>query len=98
MKNMPLVDPQKVYLSPFHIKLGLMKNFVKGLKKDSNGFQYVKKKFEVEKSDAKLKGGVFVGLEIRELMLDDEFKTQLHPVELAAWEAFISLVQNFLGS
>lgn len=75
-----------------------MKNFVKALKKDSNGFQYLKKKFGVEKSDAKLKEGVFVGPEIRELILDDEFKTQLQPVELAAWEAFISVVHNFLGN
>jgi len=35
----PLVLPEKIYLPPLHIKLGLMKNFVKGMDKtglDSN--------------------------------------------------------------
>jgi len=27
----PLVLPEKIYLPPLHIKLGLMKNFVKGM-------------------------------------------------------------------
>ena len=47
---------------------------------------------------AKLKEGVFVGPEIRELMRDDEFKKQLTSVELAAWEAFVLVVENFLGN
>jgi hypothetical protein len=29
--NNPLVNPEKVFLPPLHIKLGLMKNFVKGM-------------------------------------------------------------------
>jgi len=35
----PLVLPEKIYMPPLHIKLGLMKNFVKGAIKpavDSN--------------------------------------------------------------
>ena len=31
--NPPLVLPEKIYLPPLHIKLGLMKNFVKGVDK-----------------------------------------------------------------
>ena len=30
--NNPLVDPKKVLLPPLHIKLGIMKQFVKALK------------------------------------------------------------------
>ena len=45
-----------------------------------------------------VKEGVFVGPEIRELMLDDEFKQKLKPDESAAWEAIVLVVQNFLGN
>jgi hypothetical protein len=37
----PLVDPKKVYLPPLHIKLGLMKNFVKAMDRDGQGFLYL---------------------------------------------------------
>jgi hypothetical protein len=42
--NPPLVL-EKMYLRPLHIKLGLMKNFVKGMDKTSRGFKYVRNKF-----------------------------------------------------
>ena len=31
-------------------------------------------------------------------MCDPEFKTKLNPLEFAAWEAFVLVVQNFLGN
>jgi len=37
--NPPLVLLEKIYLSPLHIKLGLMKNSVKGMDKTGLGFQ-----------------------------------------------------------
>ena len=43
--NPPLVLPEKIYLTPLHIKLGLMKNFVKGMDKTGCGFEYVRNKF-----------------------------------------------------
>jgi len=42
---LPLVCPEKIYLPPLHIKLGLTKNFVKGMDKTGNGFKYVRNKF-----------------------------------------------------
>ena len=93
-----LVDPQKVYLPPLHIKLGLMKNFVKAMDHEGNGFQYLRQKFGAEKTDAKLKAGIFIGPQIREMMCDSEFKNKLNQLELAAWEAFKLVVQNFLGN
>ena len=42
--NPVLVLPEKIYLSPLYIKLGLMKNFVKGMDKTGRGFQYVRRK------------------------------------------------------
>jgi len=41
----PLVLPEKIYLPPLHIKLGLMKNFVKGMNTTSCRFEYVRNKF-----------------------------------------------------
>ena len=64
--HIPLVDPDKIFLPPLHINLGLMKNFVKALgKTESAGFQYLVEKFP-KISAAKLKEGVFVGPQIRE--------------------------------
>ena len=42
----PLVNPNKVLMSPLHIKLGLMKNFVKAIAKHClHGFKFHCKKF-----------------------------------------------------
>ena len=37
----PLIESKKVLLPPLHIKLGLMKRFVKALKTDSDCFKYL---------------------------------------------------------
>ena len=50
-------------LSPLHIKLGLMKNFVKVLHKNGSAFQHLSTVFPVL-SAAKLKEGIFVGPQI----------------------------------
>ena len=75
-----------------------MKNFVKPMDQESNSFKFLKDFFGAHKSDAKLKAGIFVGPEIRKLMLNEEFDSQLNPVELAAWNALKSVVANFLGN
>ena len=98
VKHKPLIDPQSVFLPPLHIKLGLIKNYVKAMKPDENGFKYLKKKFGGTKSDAKLKAGVFIGPEIRDLIRDREFESQLGPNERSAWQAFVMVVKNFLGN
>ena len=43
VKHPALIDPQKVLLPPLHIKLSLMKNFVKGMDHQGSGFEYLKK-------------------------------------------------------
>ena len=65
---------------------------------DGNGFQCLREKFGTEKTDAKLKAGIFVGPQIGELMCNPKFKNKLNPLEFAAWEAFVLVVQNFLGN
>jgi hypothetical protein len=70
--NNPLVNHEKVFLPPLHIILGLMKNFVKAMDKNGAGFMYSKHKF-LRLSDARIKEGIFVGPQIRELIKDEQF-------------------------
>ena len=93
----PLVEPQKVILPPLHNKLGLIKNFVKGIVKhnrDSEGLVYLRSKFPGI-SDAKIKEGVFIGPEIRDLINDIHFDLTLNTLERAAWVAFKDVVAGF---
>jgi len=52
VRNQLLVDKYKILLLPLHIKLGLMKNFVKAMNKHGKGFEYLREKFP-ELSDGK---------------------------------------------
>ena len=93
----PLVEPHKVILPPLHIKLGLIKNFVKGIVKHNRGSEgsvYLKSKFPGI-SDAKIKEGVFIGPEIRDLINDIHFDLTLNTLERAAWVAFKDVVAGF---
>ncbi len=93
----PLVEPSKILLPPLHIKLGLMKNFVKALEKDGEGFAFLHQKFP-QKSEAKIAAGIFDGPQIRELIKDKRFDSALNPVELSAWMSLKSVIANFLGN
>jgi hypothetical protein len=90
-----LVDAKKILLPPLHIKLGIMKKFVRALKKIGNCFKYLCKKFP-HLSEAKLKEGVFVGPDIRKLIFDEDFLLAMTEVEREAWIAFKSVVTKFL--
>ena len=89
LKENPLVDLNKVLLPPLHTKLGLMKNFVKALHKNGAAFQHLSTVFP-GLSAAKLKEGIFVGPQIREVLKDTDFEELLNLKELRAWEAFKS--------
>jgi hypothetical protein len=49
-------------------------------------------------SEAKIKEGISVGPQIRELTKDKTFDSILNEVELAAWIAFKDVCRNFLGN
>ena len=60
IKNVPLVDTQNILLPPFHVKLGIIKNFVKAMGKSNfNGFAFLCKKLSSIRQ-AKLQEGIFV--------------------------------------
>lgn len=95
--RMSLVNPRKILLPPLHIKLGLMKQFVKALSKTEPCFQYLCQKFP-GLSEAKLKEGIFVGPDIRKLMQDPNFENAMNLQEKSAWGAFKQVVLKFLGN
>ena len=79
-----------------HIKLGLIKQFVKALTLDGNVHTYLREKF-VKLSDMKIKAGIFDGPQIRDLIKDDKFWEVMNPHEKYAWRAVKSIVVDFLG-
>ena len=97
LKENHLVDMNKVLLPPLHIKLGLMKNFVKVCTKmllPSNTCLL----FFPGLSAAKLKEIIFVGPQTREVLKDTDFEELLNLKELRAWEAFKSVCSGFIGN
>jgi hypothetical protein len=74
-----------------------MKNFVKAMDKNGAGFMYSKHKFP-GLSDAKIKEGIFVGPQIRELIKDEQFEEQVNQVGKAVWQAFRNVTNSFKGN
>jgi len=97
VKYQPLVSQDKVLMLPLHIKLGLIKQFVKALDHNSEAFKYLQTVFP-KLSEAKIKGGIFVGPQVKKLMQDEEFMKKLRPIERKAWKRFMDVVEGFLGN
>ena len=95
--NNPLVDWKKIILPSLHIKLGLMKQFVKALDRSGDCFGYICSTFP-GLSYEKKKAGIFDGPQIRTLLRDQYFVTTMTVVEARAWKAFSKVVHNFLGN
>jgi len=70
-----LRDTLKSCLTPLHIKLGLIEISVKVIKK-VKGLQNFPKI-----NEAKMKEGIFIGPQIRQLFKDQDFSTKLHSTE-----------------
>ena len=92
-----LVESSKIILPPLHIKLGLLKIFVKALDQEGPAFKYLSEKFP-RMSDAKIKEDMFVGPQIRDLLKDKQFDRLVIGDEQSAWNAFRLVVENFLGN
>ena len=61
VENQPLAELSKMLLPSIHLKLALMKNFVKAMNQEEVAFTYLWEKFP-RLSEAKLKEGIFIGL------------------------------------
>ena len=72
-----------------------MKNFVNGMDKTGLGFEYLRNKFP-NVNDAKIKEGIFIGPQIRELMQDKQFNEDLNETERNAWLSFKRICKDLL--
>ena len=72
-----------------------MKNFVEGMDKTSRGFKYLRNKIP-NVSDAKIKDGICIGPQIRELMQDKQFDEDLNETERNTWLSFKRICKDFL--
>jgi len=98
MQRPALAEWHKILLPPLHIKLGLMKNFVKAKEPDWIGRSSIWLQNSLDSAKRKLKTGVFVGPQIRKLFRDDMFNNLLQGGEKKAWDAFRLVSANFLGN
>lgn len=92
-----LVEREKIVFPPLHIKLGLMKQFVKALNRDGDCFKYLSNAFPALSAE-KIKAGIFDGPQIRKMVQDPNFVTSMNVIEKEAWESFVDVVKNFLGN
>ena len=93
--NPPLVLSENIFLTPLHIKLGLMKIFMKDMDKTGRGFEYLRNKLP-DVSDAKIEEGIFIGPQVRELKQDKQFDEDLNETERSSWLSFKRISKDFL--
>jgi len=80
-----------------HLKRGQMKNFVKAMNHEETAFTYLWGNFP-RPSEAKLKEGIFIGPQVRDIIKDEYFNKLIQGDEKAAWDSFKSVVKVFLGN
>jgi len=68
---------RRKFFCPFAQKAGPHENFVYGTDKTGRGFECLRNKFP-NVSDAKIKEGIFIGPQIRELMQYKQFDEDLN--------------------
>ena len=93
----PLISREKILLLPLHIKLGLVKQFVKALDFEGEVFQEIRLMFP-RLSEAKIKGGIFVGPHINTMLKSKNLEEKMNETEKEAWQAFRGVVDGFLGN
>ncbi|GBO20763.1 hypothetical protein AVEN_221116-1, partial [Araneus ventricosus] len=93
----PLSEQHKIIIPPLHIKLGLVKNLAKAMDNNGPAFKYLHETFP-RLSVAKIKEGVFVGPQIKQLFRDPKFEKLLRSKEKQVWDAFYQVSTNFLGN
>ena len=90
----PLVDAKKIILPPLHIKLEVMKQYVKALDHNRDCFRYIFQAFPGLGKEKK-KAGVFNGPQIRHLLRDPNFVASVTAHKARAWNAFSLVASNF---
>jgi len=80
-----------------NLKFGLMKNSVKAMNQEEAAFSYLWETFS-RLSEAKLKEGIFIGPQIRDVIKDEYFDRLLQDDKKTAWDSFKFVVKVFLGN
>ena len=83
----PLVSREKVLLPLLHIKLGLVKQFVKALDFKEEVFQEIRSMFS-RIADVEIKGIIFVGPQITTMLKSESLEAKMNEKEKKAWQAF----------
>lgn len=81
--NDSFVNPQKIFLPQFHLKLGMMKNYVKAMNRNGESFRYLVQTFP-RIHDAEIKEVIFVGPQINEIRNDRNFDEVLEGTDKTA--------------
>lgn len=97
VKNVALVPVDKILLPPLHIKLGLIKQFVKALDHSGETFKEIRSMFP-KLSDAKVTAGVFTGPQVKRMFASEGLENKMTEKEKRAWAAFKHVVSDFLGN
>lgn len=92
-----LVETDKIIFPPLHIKLGLIKQFIKTLPTDSDAMYHLKIMFP-KLSSEKVKSGIFIGTDIDKILKNEAFKLLLSPEHLLALKAMEKVITGFLGN
>ena len=93
----PLVDAKKIILPPLHIKLEMMKQYVKALDHNRDCFSYIFQAFP-GLGEEKKKAGVFNGPQIEQLFRDSNFVASVTAHEARVWNAFSLVASNFFDN
>ena len=83
IKQILLVNPDTILLLSLHIKLGLMKKFVKAFNKEGQYSEYLQQKF-THISGAKVHEGVFDNTQLRKMLNDQNCNKVMNEKEKAA--------------
>ena len=86
-----LAATEKIFLPPLHINLGLIKQFVRALNEDETCFRYLCSTF-LGISIKKIKAEIFDGPQIRQLIKDSHFASQITEKESASWTAIVLVI------
>ena len=92
----PILSQEKILFPPFHIKIGLMKQFVKAMYSDGECFQHIVSAFPKLSFD-KINAGNFDGPHILTLARDEKFVYMMNDKEKVAWLFSVAVTQYFLG-
>ncbi len=74
-----------------------MKQLVKVMDTDKPAFAYMRTKFP-RLSEAKIKEGIFVSPQVRDIFKDSKFENVLNHDEKQVWDSVCQVCTNFLGN